>query len=253
MKRSLPFVLALLAVLPGAARAGDDAPPPAAAPAPAEARDGQLTARAFEGIWVFDAKRSDDPRKQMEQMGGRGRGPGGGPGGGMGPGGMPPGGGMGGGGRGEHGGMDRGGAGGPGGPPDGETPEDLGDGSGNSRGGGDPRRAMERVLHPAQKLVVYVDHDRFQVEEDEGAPRVYTIADSLKALGVKPLNDEATVRMTGHKLDAKQPLGRRGALLETFELSDDGRTLTIRARRLGGPEGMPNPEFKRVYTRYDGE
>lgn len=241
MKHAAWFAVALAALaVPAPARAADDAPPPAA-----EVSPGKLTAHAFEGIWVFDRARSDDPRKQMESMGGpRGRGPGGG---GMGPGGggMPPGGGMG-------DGM-RGGRGGPGGPPDGDGEPAEDEGATNSRGGGDPRRAMERVLHPPQKLVVYVDKDRFQVEEDEGAPRVYTIADSLKALGVKPLNDEATVRVDGRRLAAKQPLGRRGALLETYELSADGRTLTIRARRQGGPEGMPNPEFTRVYTKYDGD
>lgn len=248
MRPTVCFAVALAALaasLP--AHAADDAPAAPPAVTKAEAARERVTAHAFEGIWVFDRAHSDDPRQLMQQSGGpRGRGPGGG----MGPGGggMPPGGGMG---EGMRGG--RGGRGGPGGPPDGDGEAAEDEDAANSRGGGDPRRAMDRVLHPAQKLVVYVDKDRFQVEEDEGAPRVYTIADSLRALGVKPLNDEATVRIDGRTLAAKQPLGRRGALLETYELSADGRILTIRARRQGGPEGMPNPEFKRVYTRYDGD
>jgi hypothetical protein len=109
------------------------------------------------------------------------------------------------------------------------------------------------VLHPARKMVVYVDRDRFQVEEDEGTPRVYTLSDSLKAMGVQQLNDEATVRIVGRGLEARQPLGLRGALLETFELSADGRVLTIHARRVGGPEGRPRPVFTRTYVKYEGE
>ncbi len=237
-------VFAALAA-PGSARAGEPAETQATAPRAREGVTASEATHAFEGIWMFDAKRSDDPRKVMESArGGEGRGPGGGTrreGGGMGRGGM------------GHGGMRRGGMEG-GGPP-GEGPEggEPAGESPNGRGGGDPRRAMERVFNPAKKMVVYVDHDRFQVEEDEGSPRVYTMADSLKAMGVNALEDEGTVRLLGRRLEAKQPLGRRGALLETYELSDDGRTLTIRARRQGGPEGMPNPTFTRVYAKYEGE
>lgn len=243
----LPIVsLLLLASLAcaGAARADGTAAAPSAPPPALESAAAAAATHAFEGIWMFDAKRSDDPRKVMEgSRSGAGRRPEGG----MGRGGMPPGGMEGG-----RGGM--GPRGGRGGPP-GEAPEggDEGEAGTNSRAGGDSRRAMERVFHPPAKMVVYVDRDRFQVEEDEGAPRRYTIADSLKAQGVNALEDEATVRMRGRALEAKQPLGRRGALLETFELSEDGRTLTIRARRQGGPEGMPNPTFTRVYVKYEGE
>ena len=235
---------ALAATLAATLAARGETPATDAPAPPAAAVVASRASASFEGIWLFDAKRSDDPKKVMEQArggaGGRGGGP---PGGGRG--GRPPGGGPPGGGRGM----------GPGGPPPGmaEGGEDEGAGGASSRSGGDPRRAMDRVVNPARKMVVYVDGERFQVEEDEGSPRVYTIADSLKALGVNALETEATVKVRGRRHEAKQPLGRRGALLETFELSEDGRSLTIRARRQGGPEGMSNPTITRVYTRYDGE
>jgi len=234
--------LALIAWLAAAASAASaqtaPTPPAPAQSAPVQAEPAQA-APTFDGIWMFDAAHSDDPMKVMQQNAPRREGGGAG-GGGFGRGG---GGGWGGrGGGGGFGGRHRGG--GEGGTPQGET---------NSRGGGDPRRAFERVMHPAHKLVLYLDHDRFQVAEDEGTPRVYTLSDSLKALGVKPLTDEATVQIHGRRLEAKQPLGARGALLETYELSGDGRTLTIRAHREGGREGMPNPTFTRTYTRYEGE
>jgi hypothetical protein len=244
MKPLLPLLVVLATfALPAPARAG----------APADS----AAITRFEGIWMFDAAHSDDPVKIMQrdrpQLGrGGGMRDGGGPAGGMA------------GGRGgrRHGGMGEGGSGSGGwgaggargGEPEGEANGDeAGQESANSRGGGDPRRAFERVMHPAKKLVIYVDRDRFQVEEDEAPPRVYTLSDSLKALGVKPLNDEATVRTDGRRLEAKQPLGRRGALVETYELSADGRTLTIRAHRVGGPEGMPDPVISRAYSKYDGE
>ena len=237
MRSAASLALAALALSAlTAVGAADSAPPAAAPPAVAPA----TPEPTLDGIWLFDAQHSDDPREVMEKSGFHGRG-GSGHGGHGGMGGGPRGGGMGG----PPGGM--------GGPPDGE-PVESGQQSQatNSRGGGDPRRAMERVLHPAKKMVVYVDRDRFQIEEDEGAPRVYTISDSLKALGVKQLKDEAVVRFKGRNAEATQPLGERGALVETFELSADGHTLTIRAQRRGGPEGMPNPVITRVYTRYNG-
>ena len=247
-----PVPMAALCLLasfacPAASRAGEPAASPGDAPPALENAAAAAATHAFEGIWMFDAKRSDDPRKIMESSR---SGSGGRPEGGMGHGGMGRGG-MGGG----RGGMGYGGD--RGGPPreggegaEGGEPEAQGT---NSRAGGDSRRAMERVFNPPKKMVVYVDRDRFQVEDDEGSPRRYTIADSLKAQGVNALEDEATVRLRGRSLEAKQPLGRRGALVETFELSEDGKTLTIRARRQGGPEGMPNPTFTRVYAKYEGE
>jgi hypothetical protein len=140
---------------------------------------------------------------------------------------------------------------------DGPPGEDEGDGSfgsGTDRRGGDARRAFDRVMHPAKKMVVYLDHDRFQVEEDEGAARVYTVADSLAALDAKPIQGEATVRLRDGTLEARQPLARAGAaLVESYTLSPDGATLTIRARREGGPSGRPAAVFTRVYRRYEGE
>jgi len=240
--RAVPIVPLCLFTALAFASASPGAETPTQAPAgPAGAVAPAAAILSFEGIWLFDAQRSDDPKKLLEQnRPGSRRGPGAG---GM----RPGGGGM----RGGQGGM--GPRGGGGAPPDMAADDQAGPEAAGSRSSADPRRAMERVLNPAKKLVVYVDRDRFQLEEDEGSPLVYTIADSSAAAGVKPPETEAMVTIQGRRLEARQPLGRRGAMLETFELSGDGRTLTIRARRQGGPERATNPTFTRVYTRYEGE
>lgn len=245
------IVFALLPALPAAAAVGVPADsaalrpgvPAASVPAvpPADSA-AVLNAYAFEGIWLFDAARSDDPARVLGARAprvpraareGALRGTGGA--------------------RGERAG--RGAHAGPGDAPPGEEEDEeaVETGVTTDRTGGDPRRAMERVLRPPLKTVIYVDRDRFQLEEDEGSPRVYTIADSLQALGVRPLTGEATVRLAGRVLEASQPVGRRGALVETFELSADGSVLTIRARREGGSDGRPAVTVVRRYTRYEGD
>jgi hypothetical protein len=223
------------------ARTPEGAPAANGAVAPAAAPAG-----ALEGIWMFDAKRSDDPRKIMEAArpsGGGGRG-GGMPRGGGGMGGGPPGGGMGGGppGGGMRGGPP-GGAGGAG-PPGDEEPAD-----GAARG----PSPFARVMRPANKVVIEMLADEIRVSEDEHAARPYAIQDSLEAHGHDLVTDGTTARWKGRRLEMSQVSGRGGRLVESYELSADGATLTIRARRVGGPEGMPNPTFTRVYSRYNGD
>lgn len=194
-----------------------------------------IAGSTLDGIWMFDAKRSDDPQKVMESARQQG-----GPGGmGMrgGPGGGPPGGGM-------RGGM----RGGPRGGDEGEG--EARDGAeGASRGPG----AFERVLRPARKVVIEMLADQVNVAEDERSPRPYAIEDSLAAHRHDLLTPNTKARWKSGRLVMTQSLGQRGSLAETYELSRDGKTLTIRARREGGPSGMPNPTFTRVYTRYEGD
>jgi hypothetical protein len=198
-------------------------------------------APSLDGIWMFDAAHSDDPGKVMRAAaGGRS-------------GGMRGGGNWGGGGRGGRGG--HGGFGG--GPPEGEggsergvPPGDLDDDHPRVPQGGNP---MQRVLHPPGKIVIELQALEVNVAEDEREPRHYAIQDSLEAKQRDYVTDGTSARWKNGRLVMTQQLRRAATLVETYELSRDGRTLTIHARREGGPEGMPNPTLTRVYTRYDGD
>lgn len=226
--------------------------PAPAAPSPTPAVAASSTSAAgvptLEGIWMLDASKSDDPRKIMEASrppGGGGRGGEGGGGGSRGVRGGEGGAGAGwGGGRGGR----RGGEGGPGGG-DGERPP--GDGAaGGAPSGPNP---MERVMRPPQKVVVELLANEIRFSEDERGARAYALDDSLEAHSMKPAPEGDHARWKSGHLEMAQALGRRGTLVESYALSKDGRTLTIRAHREGGPPGAPSPTFTRVYTRYEGE
>jgi len=225
-----------------------------AAPA-AQAAGATSGSKTLDGIWMFDAKHSDDPQKIMEAnrpSGGGGRGGGGR--GGMGGGGMGGmgGGGMGGGGRRGGGGGGWGGRGG-GGEGDDDRPSsgDAENGQGTARPqGGNP---MQRVMRPAQKIVIDMVGDSVTVAEDERGPRAYAVQDSLKAHEHDLVTEGTSASWKGGKLQMTQVLGTRGSLVESYELSKDGKTLPIRAHREGGQSGMPHPTFVRVYTRYEGD
>lgn len=211
----------------------------------ARSADLSVPDRAIEGIWRFDAKKSDDPTKAMPRGG-----PGGGPGAGMrggpgGRGGPPMGGGMGPGGHGGPGG----GEGPRSGRPDGEDgPDETGDVSAPPRV--DP---MQRVLHPAGQVVIFVLSENVEITEDEAPPLTFALQDSLDAHGRVQERPGPVARWKQASLVTKLPLGRDGTLTETWEFSADGRTLTVRAKADGGPPGAPRIDLKRVYTRYDGE
>ncbi len=256
MRRSQVGTLcaAALAIVIGASHAKADEParapePRGGATTPAAAVQPAAGSQSLDGIWMFDQKRSDDPRKVMESARGSGGGEGGrrwGGGGGMGEGMGGFGGGMGGGhrrGGGGYGGGDEGGR-----PPGGEDAE----GGGQDRRGPGP---FARVMRPAKKVVIEMLADQVNVTEDEGAPRPYAIQDSLKAHGHDLVTQGTTARWKSGRLEMAETStgGRGGSLVETYELSKDGMTLTIRAHREGGQEGMPNPVFTRVYTRYTGD
>lgn len=253
---TIPRIAALLAALllgaagahaAGSAPATSDTAPTADGAKPAASEPAHFSAEALaslDGIWIFDTRRSDDPRKVMqasrpqggEEGGERGGRWGGGPPGGGPPGGGPPEGGRRGG-RGEMGGEM---GGGPGGGQPGQAPP----------AGGSP---MGRVMRPAQKVVIEMLADEVRVSEDERAARPYAIADSLKAHEHELVTEGTTAKWKGGTLVMTQSLGERGSLVESYALSDDGRTLTISAHREGGRSGMPNPTFRRVYTRYAGD
>ncbi|MBI5170478.1 MAG: hypothetical protein HZA61_13405 [Candidatus Eisenbacteria bacterium] len=217
---------------------------PAARPSMADAADLSTPDRALEGIWRLDFKRSDDPAKAM---------PRGGPGGPGGPGGMRDGGP---GGPGGMGGPPRGGGhggpGGMGGPPDRDgisEPDESGEGPGGERRE-DP---MRRVLHPGAQMVIFVLSENVEVTEDERPPLTFALQDSLDAHGRVQEIPGPVARWKKSALVTTFPLGRSGALTETYELSADGRTLTVRVKATGGPQGAPAITLKRVYERYDGE
>ena len=253
---SIPAIAFALLFTAAAARADEpaaapQAKPDAAAPAPAAAApqakpaatSGETT---LDGIWMFDAKHSDDPRKVMESLRPQGGGDGGGGGGRRWGGGGGGGGGFGGGGGGFGGGRHRGGGGGEGGGQGGGAPDE----NAQQQRGPSP---FARVMRPANKVVIELLADQVKVSEDEAPARPYAIEDSLKAHGHDLVTEGTSARWKGSKLEMTQANGQRGSLVEEYELSKDGQTLTIRAHREGGREGMPNPTITRVYTRYTGE
>jgi len=225
---------------PAASASADTSPAATALPA------GSLS---LDGIWMFDTKHSDDPRKVMEAarpQGGGGGGEGGGGGRRWGGGGGGGGGGMGGGGFGGGGGGGRRRGGGDG---DAAAGGSGGDSGAAARG----PSPFSRVMRPANKVVIEMLTDQVKVTEDEGVPRPYAIQDSVKAHGHDLVTEGTSASWKSGKLEMTQTSGNRGSIVETYELSKDGSTLTIRAHRTGGNSNMPNPTFVRVYTRYNGE
>ena len=108
-------------------------------------------------------------------------------------------------------------------------------------------------MRPANKVVIELLTDKVSVTEDERIPRDYAMQDSLKAHEHDLVTEGTSASWKAGRLVMTQTLGARGSVVETYELSKDGKTLTIRAHREGGREGMPNPTFARVYTRYEGD
>lgn len=112
---------------------------------------------------------------------------------------------------------------------------------------------MQRIFQPAEKVVIdQLDHE-IHLFEDDRPTRVLSLdgtvaraaADSSTAMGVP-------ASWHGRQLVSIESLGGRGVLIETYDLSADGRTLTVRATMQGGPSGRPSPTFQRIYTKYDG-
>jgi hypothetical protein len=112
---------------------------------------------------------------------------------------------------------------------------------------------MQRVMHPAKQLVIDLMADEVRVSEDEAAPREYAPGDTARSAVRGRVAAGGTAAWKGARLEMRQVLGRRGAIVESYELSRDGRLLTIRAHREGGMPGIPAPVFTRVYTRYEGD
>ena len=133
----------------------------------------------------------------------------------------------------------------PPGGPGGEGGPRMAGGAGAGRG----QMPMARVIQPAKKLVIRMQADQVSVSEDGHAPRAYVMKDSLQAHPHGRLAENPSARWSNGGLELTQAMGPRGKWVETYTLSHDGETLTIRARREGGPGGMPNPVLTRVYTR----
>lgn len=213
---------------------------------PSHAADLSVPDRAIEGIWRFDAKKSDDPAKAMPRGGPGGAAQGGMRGGPGGSGGPPMGGGMG---SGRRGGPPGGGPG-MGGGPDGERPEEGGSMGDDRHPRVDP---MRRVMRPAAQIVIFVLSENVEITEDQDPPLTFALQDSLDAHGRVQEIPGPVARWKDASLVTKLPLGKSGSLTETWEFSADGRTLTVHAKSEGGPQGAPKIELKRVYNRYDGE
>ncbi len=145
-----------------------------------------------------------------------------------------------------------GGPGGRGGPPDreGVSEPDESDAMPGEERREDP---MRRVLRPGAQMVIFVLSENVEVTEDEAPPITFALQDSLDAHGRIQELPGPVARWKKSALVTTFPLGRSGWLTETYEVSADGRTLTVRARATGGPQGAPPLDLKRIYERYEGE
>lgn len=203
------------------------------------------------GMWRLDTAKSESLQKKMEAMrasgGGAGGGPGGGPGGGGfggGPGGGgPPPGGMGGG-RGRGGSMGE--------PPSDDGPEGESSEGGRRRGPGGADDPVMRSLARPPMMLLIEDADTALVLSE----RDRTLATLSLVKGAKPDTTGGAYTLAaqwkGGRLQADGQTKRGGKVRETYEVSEDGNTLTI-ATRVEMREGMPALELKRVYRRYEGE
>ena len=252
---ALTFALAAAgnAAAQGASQADDGrAPTPMPPDMPARnapgAKDADPAKPRLQGLWMFDAKASDDPAKMFAGRGG-------GEGGGM----------RGGGGR--HGGMGGGGMGGGAGMGEGGPPPDAPQGGAGPEGGDAAESGRGgRRMGPAQKLVIDQFDDHIEIGEDARPPRVLLLGDAAadakpvqaKPEGV-PQGDGQRPRTPppvhaqwhGRTLVAARTMGQRGTLTESYELSNDGKTLTITSTFSGGKRDMPG--LKRVYRLYSGD
>jgi hypothetical protein len=166
------------------------------------------------GVWILNPDLSDDARQKMhEMMQGRGGGPGGGP---------PP--------------MSPGG--GRAGPPGG------GRGPGGV-GGADPQERIRALFEPAEEIWVTQTPAEIEVDEVDGRLRRF------HPNGRKYKTDNGTAEIQSEwkdgKLQVKTERGRGAKEVETWELSPDGRRLTVRLRLGGGR--TPEISLTRVYDR----
>jgi len=193
----------------------------------------------FGGLWLLDTNESETLQQKMDAMRQSGGGP---PGGGGWHGG---GGGMGGGMGGHHG--HGGGGGGYGG---------GGGGYGGQHGGGgggerDSTRAqmMNDLAHPAMSLVIEPGDDAYVLSERGRALEVLVLNDTTGS-SIEPDALHLQAHWKGKHLIAEKT-GPRGTMTQDYELSGDGKKLTVNTK-LEGREGRPPLELKRVYNRSEG-
>jgi hypothetical protein len=187
---------------------------PAVAAARAQGKAKTPAPADLSGVWILNPELSDDTRDEMhETMEGRGGGSGGGP---------PP--------------MSPGG--GRAGPPGG------GPGAGGPSGA-DPQERMRALFEPAEEI--WVTQTPAEIEVDE----VYGRLRRFRPNGRKYKTDNGTAEIQSEwkdgQLRVKTERGRGAKEVETWELSPDGRRLTVRLRLEGGR--MPEITLTRVYDR----
>lgn len=114
-------------------------------------------------------------------------------------------------------------------------------------------RPMWRLRHPAKQVVVFVLTETVEFTEDERPALEFAMQDSLDAHTREAERKMGVARWKGGQLVTHSAIGSGRYLIETYQVSADGATLTVRSRTEGGPEGAPALELRRVYRRYDGE
>jgi hypothetical protein len=192
------------------------------APAPARAGEDRVPGASVDlsGVWVLDREKSDDAREKMrEAMGG--------PGGRSGPGGP----------GGRRPGSGGGAPGAGGGPPPGAV------------GGQDPREAMKALFEPAEEITITQTPREIEVDETFGElrrfrpnGRTYKTDNGLS---------ETKAEWKDGVLHVETKGGPGAKRVETWELSPDGRRLTVRVEVEGGR--MPDLTLTRVYNRSEDE
>jgi hypothetical protein len=227
--RSAPLFTAV-ALLAACAHQGPrefDVTPRSEAVAPPEATAADLT-----GTWLFNARQSDQP-------GQFGRGGGGEMGGGRRGGGMGGRGGMPGGGGG-RGGFPGGGSGGM--PPGGGR-------TGGERGGEGGGAA---IVGNSPRLVVHQTDSSVTFARPNGA--AFTLYFDGRDVTVPGRTEDeafqASGRWHGKRFEVRREISTQRSVTESFELSSDGRRLTVRTRFTGQDEEQrAMPVLRRVYDR----
>lgn len=147
----------------------------------------------------------------------------------------------------------RGGGGAPGeagsGPPDGAQAQgDEAEGSRDSS----RSRDMNDIARPPMMLLIERTDSTIVLSERGQTLQVMALGDPLVVgAAIEPQAPHAEAKWHGQTLFSQHTSPRGGTTTRTYELSKDGKQLTIVTRR-EMPGGRPPLELKRVYDHYEG-
>jgi hypothetical protein len=104
---------------------------------------------------------------------------------------------------------------------------------------------LARVFRPAATLEIRETENGFRIAERDRDARQVLIVNQKPESKIAP----DVFYRDGKKLVEVAPLGPKRRLRETYEVSNDGRTLTVISRMEADGGRERTVEFKRVYQR----